>query len=356
MSIDRERVINTHDHGILNELLCPICFCLLWKPRSCSTCQHLFCYQCIQTWLNENINTCPLCRSLYEEKLAPPLIQSVLSHYSIRCRNSSFGCQGILSYDCLEQHENLECKYLTKKCSICEQFILEVDLKEHKNSCKPLVMQCPFCQYSIKTELFDYHYEACLSKHTNVYDESFDFSNEVTASTVDLIGTEIFNQSRDKNCLLRFYAMIQLVLYNLPIIHLILLNFFGWGCGNLIRILTISFLCFQSYIHRSSHRGFLCLLSLTYLFHYFLFYLFQTVNDICMVSFIVIGLIIWSSINPKIQVNQFQINFNIKEILLFFILIFLLFEIPILIIRLYFYQIPIYIGTICTALSIFHFA
>jgi hypothetical protein len=52
--IDRDRILDGHLEP--DEYFCPICQCLLWKPRSCASCQNLFCQKCIRTWL-ENENT-----------------------------------------------------------------------------------------------------------------------------------------------------------------------------------------------------------------------------------------------------------------------------------------------------------
>src|ERR1700722_14017344 len=97
-NIDRDQIVD--GHLVPDEYYCPICQCLLWKPRSCSSCQHLFCEKCIQMWI-ENTNQCPFQCESYEERRCPPYIQSLLSRLNIRCRNSSFGCTEIVSYDLL---------------------------------------------------------------------------------------------------------------------------------------------------------------------------------------------------------------------------------------------------------------
>jgi hypothetical protein len=246
-SIDQGRIV-TDKYPVLNELFCPICYSLLWKPRSCASCQNLFCNHCIQTWLHTNPSTCPLCRSPYEEKPAPPFIQSILAHFSIHCRNTSLGCREILPYDLLEQHESVKCNFLTKKCRLCEQIVLLTDNDQHKNVCKLIVVRCPSCQCDIKTELFERHQNECLQQDSNAdvqLDEEFFILLELldetmlsTTAEVELVGVGMFYQTREKNCPVRFWAMCQLKLINLPKIHLILCNVLGWGCAQLIYALS----------------------------------------------------------------------------------------------------------------------
>ncbi|CAF0839973.1 unnamed protein product [Adineta steineri] len=199
-NIDRERIIINKNSSLLNDCFCSICWCLLWKPCSCSSCQNLFCNECIQTWLNISSSTCPLCRLSYNEKSPPLSIHSILAQISIRCRNSSLGCTEILLYDLLEQHECIDCHFRTKKCRLCEQIILIKDIDQHKNICKPIAIQCNVCQYSIQNE---------------DYIESFTFSNQTILSPISVVnfpGIELFNQARGKNCFYRFYAMFQLIM------------------------------------------------------------------------------------------------------------------------------------------------
>jgi hypothetical protein len=356
-SIDRERIL-IDKHHILNEFFCPICCCLLWKPRSCASCQNLFCNKCIQTWIKTSSTICPLCRLSYEEKPAPPSVRSILAHFFIRCRNTSLGCTEILPYDLLEQHESINCKFLTKKCRVCEQIVQVKDIDQHKNICKPIVIQCPSCQCFVKIDLFEHHRNACLQQYSATYEEllgSLNFSNEtILLPTIvgNFVGIEMFNQTREKSFLIRFWTMFQLMWMNLPMMHLILFNLFAWGCGNLMHALVISFTYVQVWIRTSMYQASIFIIIFSFISHCSLYFLLKSFNDAFIILFISFGLISWSSIHPKIQVNQFEMNFNFKELLLFFILIFLSFEIPLLIIRVYFDCISINIGTVCLALGI----
>jgi len=110
--IDRDRIVN--GDLVPDEYFCSICEYLLCKPHSCSSCEHLFCQKCIKTWIQNPSNgkRCPFRCEPFEDRRCPPYVQSLLSRLNIYCRNSEFGCKQILSYDQLENHENVKCEYL----------------------------------------------------------------------------------------------------------------------------------------------------------------------------------------------------------------------------------------------------
>ena len=56
---------NVTDKENIEDLICPICFCILKNPISCSNNKnaHSFCKECIDRYLNENDkDNCPICK------------------------------------------------------------------------------------------------------------------------------------------------------------------------------------------------------------------------------------------------------------------------------------------------------
>jgi hypothetical protein len=152
-NINRDRIVN--GHLVPDEYFCPICQYLLWKPRSCSSCQHLFCQKCIQ-----NTNKCPFRCQSFEERRCPPCVQSLLSRLNIHCRNSSFGCTAVVSYDTLEYHETVECEYLSQV----------EKLNEHRDVpelCIPCPIKCNICENDIDKLLFREHFHHCCEERMN---------------------------------------------------------------------------------------------------------------------------------------------------------------------------------------------
>jgi len=103
----------------------------------------------------------------FEDRRRPPYVHSLLSRLHIHCRNSSFGCSQILSYGQLEHHENIECKYLTQRCSECEKLVLVSNFDEHQQVpglCVPSPIKCTICQNCIEKSLFREHFHECCQK------------------------------------------------------------------------------------------------------------------------------------------------------------------------------------------------
>ena len=61
---------NIISQEIIEDLICPICLCVLKEPINCSDNKnsHSFCKECIDKYLKEN-NKCPTCKLIFEYKI-----------------------------------------------------------------------------------------------------------------------------------------------------------------------------------------------------------------------------------------------------------------------------------------------
>jgi hypothetical protein len=185
--IDRDRIVD--GNLVPDELFCPICRYLLWKPRSCASCQHLFCEKCIQRWIEDPISgkSCPFRCQTFEDRRCSPAIQSLLSRINIHCRNSEFGCSQILRYDQLEYHENVQCQYLSKRCSECNKLILLSTFDEHQRIpglCIPCPIQCTICKNSFEKSLFREHFHQCSQQQINLLNQIARLQRILTGQTM----------------------------------------------------------------------------------------------------------------------------------------------------------------------------
>lgn len=120
------------------ELICVICHSVLHEPVECH-CRHVFCRRCITEWVRKN-NSCPVCRKRAIAAFMPalPLLQNMLSHLKVKCRN--VGCNARVPRESYVSHVNT-CEFHEVGCphEACEHRCPRRALDSH-------VAQCPLRQ------------------------------------------------------------------------------------------------------------------------------------------------------------------------------------------------------------------
>lgn len=75
------------DANIDEDFTCPICMEPFDMPV-CTPCDHTFCHECIEQWLDKNEKCCPTCRSLLNSNSLKPasrLICNKIDRYLVKC-------------------------------------------------------------------------------------------------------------------------------------------------------------------------------------------------------------------------------------------------------------------------------
>ena len=111
MGIEQERFVD-----VSQELLCCICTGVLEDPVE-SPCRHVFCSECISTWLNTRAS-CPTCRKKMvasELKPALPLVKNIIAKLQIRCDFVELGCKEIVDLELFKTHCN-SCQFAPVFC------------------------------------------------------------------------------------------------------------------------------------------------------------------------------------------------------------------------------------------------
>src|SRR5437870_1594728 len=88
------------------EFFCSICGDVFLQPVQRPLCEHVFCRECIESWL-EKQNTCPQCRKPLNKddlKDAPLLVRTLLGDLELCCDFESHGCEEIVKLDHLKDH------------------------------------------------------------------------------------------------------------------------------------------------------------------------------------------------------------------------------------------------------------
>ncbi|CAF2972842.1 unnamed protein product [Rotaria sp. Silwood2] len=379
--IDQDRVVDDRHH-VVNELCCAICQGLLWKPRSCASCQHLFCNQCIRTWLKFNPTSCPFRCSPYEEKRAPPHIHSLLGRLSIRCRNNLFGCTEILSYDLLEQHESVECQFPTKHCNTCGKYILISEIDQHKMLCIPATIQCFICKCFVDRTEYRRHTIKCCQERLDLLIEqmipspddfeipennNFTFPQEHDNGTgftqlynqlqrflsvmpkVNLVEFDAVVQARQQNCSARIWTMLRLILFNKSQAAQIMFILFWFGIGSVVGLLVCLYLFIQRQVAIAMCRSFVFIILFSGLFSFGLPVLLASVSDTWIILLTIVSLILLSSASPGLQLDYMQLDQSNKLLLVLYFISLLGFKLSVLMIRFYCSCIPSYITAGCLA-------
>lgn len=141
---------------------CYFCHGLVWSPIGCKNCDQGFCSLCIQEFhRGQSKQICPHCKSIYEPKILRNIIP-ILNGLEITCQYKSNGCEEILSYNDIENHEK-SCDYQLFTCNGCEEKVRKKDFIQHKNQCGLISITCIECLTSYKRQDKDLHTEtACL--------------------------------------------------------------------------------------------------------------------------------------------------------------------------------------------------
>ena len=153
MGYDQERFVD--DFG--QDLVCSICLCVLEDPVECKTCQTNFCSACMDSWKIKS----PKCPNNCELNLKRThrFLRGVLNSLHLKCINTSFGCQQILTIETVSKHENHECLYRVVKCRYvdCDAMLLPLNIEEHERNCTKRVMLCEECGEKIKNSALGNH-------------------------------------------------------------------------------------------------------------------------------------------------------------------------------------------------------
>lgn len=132
MGYDLTRFVSPVD----DELKCPICCSVLEDAVQAPDCEHTFCNDCINEWLQRQ-NNCPVDRQLLNSndlKPAPRVLRNFLAKLEIKCEYASFGCVSVVKLELLQSHCN-ECDFNPYKPIICEKgcglILLRNQVEEH---------------------------------------------------------------------------------------------------------------------------------------------------------------------------------------------------------------------------------
>lgn len=169
----------------LNSILCPICKTVILFPLV-DQCGHIFCSNCIQSYMRNHNNKCPISGNIITESLISTdftwqileklptkcvccnlgcvwsgkvnmLINHILNdcyYFQISCCPNE-GCSQIGNYKYIYFHQK-NCNFLLVKCECCNEKILWNNLIEHQEACKISEVLCK-CDVVVKAQCMENH-------------------------------------------------------------------------------------------------------------------------------------------------------------------------------------------------------
>ena len=163
--IQISRVINLDKYeNILPILKCKLCLNILLNPYDCSKCGNTFCYSCINK-LKESNKDCPFGCTEYDITPSSFAIKKFLNQLQFSCLNQENGCNEIISYNNIEQHDKY-CEYINSICpnQQCGKKIPWNLLKNHvQNECLFTLYECDKCHLKLNRKEFDSHKKLCTA-------------------------------------------------------------------------------------------------------------------------------------------------------------------------------------------------
>jgi hypothetical protein len=113
-----------------DELMCGICLGIVNNPYLAKCCRKLYCFDCINEWLQCS-NTCPRDRSplRVQDLLQSEKYCKLMENFEIHCDYESYGCKQTVTLKNLSQHLQ-SCVYdPERKCNVCG--LMMGDIKNH---------------------------------------------------------------------------------------------------------------------------------------------------------------------------------------------------------------------------------
>ena len=189
--IPLSRVIDIDKYeNILQILKCKLCLNILLNPYDCSKCGNTFCYSCINK-LKQSNKKCPFGCTEYEITPSSFAIKKFLNQLKFSCLNKENGCNEIISYNNIEQHDK-NCEYINATCpnNQCGIKLPWNLLKNHiENECPYTLYECDKCHLKLNRKEYETHNKLC-----NVINQEF----EKQSPLVNKMTKEEINKKREE--------------------------------------------------------------------------------------------------------------------------------------------------------------
>ena len=159
--VTKKEDIKASNEEILEEWKCKICDSLVLDPKICTVCNHAFCNECIQKFLeSQNKYKCIYkCQNANIREMNR-MDKSFIDNIKLRCQHKD--CNQFIKYNDYKEHLE-KCKFRlyhckNKPCKV--EGILSV-IKEHSKRCEYRIVSCYKCGMTYRFNNLNNHMKVC---------------------------------------------------------------------------------------------------------------------------------------------------------------------------------------------------
>ena len=96
-------------------------------------------------------------------------VEKQLKDMQFVCNNQNFGCQQILSYEEVQDHDSM-CKFTPTKCEAfvkCKQKCIRRDIEKHQAVCPNVLVPCIYCRVKVeRMNIINHETSECTGTYT----------------------------------------------------------------------------------------------------------------------------------------------------------------------------------------------
>lgn len=135
------------------EYLCALCQAILVDPVECKRCKKRYHFKCLQKFFSET-GMCPMQCENPKFINVKKEVEKKLLKMQFKCRNFQSGCNVILNYLEVQDHDS-SCQFQPVKCqaySSCKTKCVRQEIERHEGVCAYIAVPCIYCRKSVQRQ------------------------------------------------------------------------------------------------------------------------------------------------------------------------------------------------------------
>ena len=147
----------------IDNYICPLCQGILYDPYF-DKCGHVFCHDCIFSYLKNIENKCPISKlDLNETPNSMIILKNIINGKEIYCVNKKENCQWKGLIKDIDNHLKINCLKEKIKCKFkeCDFISKREEMSVHEKNCIFRIVNCPSCEIQVCYKKLQDHINIC---------------------------------------------------------------------------------------------------------------------------------------------------------------------------------------------------